>query len=72
VSVYHEALTEVIDPTNADEIVHAVCSCQWEATPRLALCGWDCTDMTEGEPITRCVVCADLNQRPCALCGGLA
>jgi hypothetical protein len=39
---------------------HLVCSCQVDATPRLALCGSDCTDGDERMNDTVCTVCWNL------------
>lgn len=57
-----------------DEVMHLVCSCQVDATPRLSLCGWDCSDDPEGRSDSVCLVCRDLtydylaNNRACERC----
>lgn len=62
-----------VDPdSQATHIVHA---CQVDATPRLALCGADCSDQAEGFTVDVCVVCLDLVSRVllarrCERCGG--
>lgn len=59
-----------LDPS---EISHGVCACQINNVPRLALCGYDCTDATEALTPTICIVCEDIIRRnePCRICGGL-
>jgi hypothetical protein len=52
-----------------DDICHLVCDCQMEAAPRIAMCGWDCTEMPAGEPRFPCVICRDLYRGPCPVCG---
>lgn len=68
-------------PDNADsqqqaplgeEPTHGVCACQVDATPRLALCGVDCSGEDERWTDTVCVVCFDLLHRPCPHCGSRA
>ena len=72
-SVYHEAPTEVTAPPLGQEPTHGVCACMVDATPRLALCGADCTGDDESWTDTVCVVCFDLilYRVPCLRCGGL-
>ena len=59
-------MTTALLPTPTDvvqddtEPTHIVCECQVDATPRLALCGADCTHEAEGMTATPCVVCLDL------------
>lgn len=73
-SVYHEAPTEVTTPPLGQEPTHGVCLCQVDATPRLALCGTDCSGDDEAESWTDtiCVVCFDFmcSPTPCTRCRG--
>ena len=63
----------VLATDDAGDIVHAVCTCQEDAEPQLALCGTDTTGVAEGfrrgdQP---CVVCLDalVEMSDCPYCG---
>ena len=52
--------------SHEDDLVHAVCDCD----PDTARCGTDVTDQPWTEDLaTSCVVCVDLEWRPCERCG---
>jgi|1185.fasta_scaffold53072_2 hypothetical protein len=57
-----ESLAPRVDPEFDDGSPdHVVCDCQVDAVPRLALCGWDCTDVPYGRTDNGvCPVCMDL------------
>lgn len=55
-------------PAESDDATHLVHGCQVDATPRLALCGADCSGQAEGFTSAVCVVCVDL-MRPVLLVG---
>lgn len=68
-SIMPEAPDTTTDTGSCDqEPTHAVCGCQVDATPRLALCGADCSDGPEGMAGSFCVVCVDLIASPCGRC----
>jgi hypothetical protein len=50
-----------------DDLVHVVCICD----PDTALCGTNATghDWLDEDEATTCVVCQDLEHKPCKRCG---
>lgn len=66
-------LSEVGAPAGVPEVVHAVCTCQDDRECRLALCGTDCTDLTESDSGRDqwCAVCLDMmvSLAGCERCG---
>ena len=72
-SIYHEAPTKTTAPPSS--LRHCYCACQWSGPVYVAMCGHSQADSprwVDDVPTDACVVCVDVMQGDCPVCGTAA
>jgi hypothetical protein len=54
--------------TNTPDLVHWICGFCYQDLPAIAMCGYEITKYGVAESAD-CVVCEDLVDKPCEVCG---